>query len=204
MPSSWNPPSTAVVGEPIGLDVEFCSPADTRTEHDVTIDGTPIISEAISSIAGQLCIGRGVGQFHTLTDESQFNNDSRFEASNGNLVVTEPGTYTLTFSDPQLQGSQTLTVEQPPIDPALVDVACPDVDAPTTVNPGDTVSLTARVSNGNSDAVAATVTFEFGGSTQQRSVPIPANGSAQAAASFTPQESGDFGYDTTVSSVSRA
>lgn len=86
----------------------------------------------------------------------------------------------------------------------LVDVSCPSVDAPNTVTPGDTVTLTSTISNGNDSPVSTSVEFGFGDEAQQQTVSVPANGSETATVGFTPSVVGDYQYGSTIVSVSQA
>lgn len=201
MPSSWNPPTEAVVGEPIALDVTFCSPADTGTNHDVTAEGTPIISESVVDFAGQMCLDRGVGDFHTLDDETAFGNDSRFEAQNGNLVITEPGTYTLTFSDDQLQDSQTITVSEPPFDSSAVSVNCAGT-LPDQLFIGETVQVEAEVVNNNSVSAGVAVLFEVGGASASKIVNVGANTTTTVTDTFEAASAGDVDVSVEKTDVS--
>jgi hypothetical protein len=201
MPSSWNPPTEASVGEPIDLNATFCSPADTATEHDVTADGTPIISEAISDLAGQVCLDRGVGRFHTPDDENAFNNDSRFEAQNGNLVITESGTYTLTFSDGQLQDSQTITVTEPPFDSGAVSVNCAGT-LPDQLMIGETVQVEAEVVNNNSVSADVAVLFEVGGASATKIVNVGGNTTTTVTDTFEAASAGDVDVSVEKTGVS--
>ena len=193
--SSWNPPSTAQVGGPIDLGVEFCSPADTGTEHIVEVDGTPVITEAVADFAGQVCLDRGVGSFRSTSDRDAFNSDPSIEASNGNLVFTRPGTYTLSFNDYYLYDSQTITVEEQP--PNFTVSGCSI--SPQTVVEGETATVTATISNGGGDG-QANVTFSDGGGTvasTQRSVEGGSTATVSVGISYdTP---GEYGISIDVS-----
>lgn len=109
MQTTWNPPSTAVVGEEIDLGVELCSPEGRESEHDITFEGTPVITEQIGDV--QICLEYDVGLFHTTNDADAFESDPLVKESNGNLIVTEPGTYTLNIDDYYLNESHTITIE---------------------------------------------------------------------------------------------
>jgi hypothetical protein len=132
-----------------------------------------------------------------------------FDFSKGQIVFHEPGEYPVTFRVERngrfdQEGTiGTVVVEEPTFDPTLISAACPEVDAPTVVNPDDTITFTASVSNGNNDAARADVVFTFGSATQMTTVTVPANGTTNATVSFTPDEPTDYTYGVGVASATQ-
>ena len=178
--SSWNPPATAQVGEPIDLNVSFVTPANTGTSHDVDLDGIPLISEQVSDFADEeFVLDRGVGRFHTQAEEDQFNASSLVDESNGNLIVNEPGTYTLTIDDFYLNESVEITVTQPP----KPDFSITNCSTPNTAVVGEPVTTTATLTNsGDADGTATVAVFVDGGEIERTSQPVSAG--AQEAVGF--------------------
>lgn len=172
--SSWNPPSAAQVGETIDLAADLCSPGNTATDHEVRVGGTPIITLSVAAISSsEFCYDTDVGTFQSLDDQQQFNNDPSVEESGGDLVFTEPGTYTLTIDDYHLNESVEITVTEPP----KPDFSITDCSTPNTAVVGETVTTTATLTNsGDADGTATVAVFVDGGEVERTSQPVSAGG----------------------------
>jgi hypothetical protein len=172
--SSWNPPTTAQVGEQVDLDVTFVSPGNTATEHLVTVDGTPIIQNSVADIASdEIVLTPDVGFLPNLPDQQEFNSDSSVSELNGNLVFNEPGTYTLTIDDPQINESQTVSVTEP----AEPNISIIDCSTPNSAVVGEAVTTTATLTNsGDADGTATVAVFVDGGEIERTSQPVAAGG----------------------------
>jgi hypothetical protein len=151
------------------------------------VDGNRIINVTGLNLS-DFCITQDAGQYSVgeRFDDPPFA-DLPTQGSGGDVTFTEPGEYTLESPT----DTATITVEEQPFDPSLVDSTC-SITAPDIVTPGDQVTLTATVSNGNGSSAPVTVTFSFGSDEETTGISVPANGSSEASVTFVPDEPGQY------------
>lgn len=194
---SLTAPPTGQAGEPTtGVVMEICCndpngcPDSGRITAELQVEGSTIHFNDSISFGNDFCRDVEPRPEQYLDDTLP----SGITTDWGEIVFEEPGEYTISASGSSsgssFSDSQTITITQP-FDASLVDSSC-SITAPDTVTPGDTVTLTATISNGNSDSGDVEVTFSFGSATETVQTTAPANGSAEATAEFVPEEPGEF------------
>lgn len=158
MPSNWSPPTEATVGEEIALDAEACNTGN-ETKPIITLDGTPVGSEWIADTFDG-CTDIEAGMHAEGHRRDEYDASDLVTARNNNLVVTEPGTYTLKFDDDNgFVDSVTLTVTEPP--KAVFEADCNPPSG--TQNSGETFVIPVVVDNVGDARGSVDVTLSVGG-----------------------------------------
>lgn len=178
-------PDTATVGEPIDFELEVCcdDPNGCRDAEFFLSLGGQRIARAGASFTGSFCIP------YTLANEPA---SAPIDTSDGELVVTEPGTYTFSYRD----GSQDITVEPAP-EPSFSHDGCSIADS--TITEGGSTTVTATVSNtGNADGDATVAVSVAGSQVGQETQTVPAGDTRDYSFTVQINTTGDIPISTSL------